>query len=67
MFRWKSIKIKASTIHIFIIIDVKCQKKDDRMIAEYFKYLEKYQKNLERKLLLLWQCGGFYEIYSLKR
>ena len=40
--------------------------KDDRMIAEYFKYLTKYQNEFGNKTILLWQCGGFYEIYSLK-
>ena len=40
--------------------------KDDRMIADYFKNLDKYQIEFGEKTILLWQCGGFYEIYSLK-
>ena len=40
--------------------------KDDRMIANYFKNLDKYQTEFGEKTILLWQCGGFYEIYSLK-
>ena len=40
--------------------------KDDRMIASYFKNLDKYQNEFGEKTILLWQCGGFYEIYSLK-
>ena len=42
------------------------KKKDDRMIADYFKYLEEYQNKFGEKTILLWQCGGFYEIYTLK-
>ena len=36
------------------------------MIADYFKYLDEYQKKFGEKTILLWQCGGFYEIYTLQ-
>jgi len=42
------------------------KKKDDRMVYNYFKYLDKYQNEYGPKTILLWHCGGFYEIYSLK-
>jgi len=42
------------------------KKKDDRMIADYFKYLDEYQNKFGEKTILLWQCGGFYEIYTLQ-
>ena len=40
------------------------EKKDDRMIAEYFKHLNIYEQKYGKKTILLWQCGSFYEIYS---
>ena len=36
------------------------------MIAEYFNNLENYKKMYGRKTILLWQCGSFYEIYSMQ-
>jgi DNA mismatch repair protein MutS len=44
----------------------KTKQKDDRMVYSYFKHLTKYQNEYGPKTILLWQCGGFYEIYSLK-
>ena len=44
----------------------KKEDKDERMIADYFKHLDKYQNEFGIKTILLWQCGGFYEIYSPK-
>ena len=44
----------------------KKEEKDDRMIAEYFNNLENYKKMYGRKTILLWQCGSFYEIYSMQ-
>ncbi len=40
------------------------EKKDDRMIAEYFKHLNIYEQKYGPRTILLWQCGSFYEIYS---
>ncbi len=42
----------------------KNEKKDTRMVADYFKNLEKYKQKYGEKTILLWQCGSFYEIYS---
>ncbi len=39
---------------------------EDRMIDEYFKHLESYRKKYGEKTLLLWQCGGFFEVYGRK-
>ena len=36
------------------------------MIAQYFIELKKYYAKYGEKVLLLWQCGGFYEIYTLR-
>jgi len=44
----------------------KKEDKDERMIADYFKYLKKYQQEFGANTILLWQCGGFYEIYTPK-
>jgi DNA mismatch repair protein MutS len=44
----------------------KKEDKDERMIADYFKYLKKYQLEFGMNTILLWQCGGFYEIYTPK-
>ena len=44
----------------------KKEDKDERMIADYFKYLKKYQLEFGTNTILLWQCGGFYEIYTPK-
>ena len=40
--------------------------KDDRMIAEYFKTLNTYYQKYGEKTILLWQCGGFFEIYCVE-
>jgi len=40
------------------------EKKDTRMVADYFENLEKYKEKYGEKTILLWQCGSFYEIYS---
>ena len=37
------------------------------MIQEYFKQFEKYKKKFGDMVLLLWQCGSFYEVYGLKK
>ena len=42
----------------------KVGKKDDRMIADYFKHLTNYENKYGPRTILLWQCGSFYEIYS---
>ena len=42
----------------------KKEKKDTRMVADYFENLEKYKEKYGEKTILLWQCGSFYEIYS---
>ena len=42
----------------------KVGKKDDRMIADYFKHLTNYINKYGKKTILLWQCGSFYEVYS---
>ena len=42
----------------------KTKKKDDRMIADYFKHLNNYERKYGPRTILLWQCGSFYEIYS---
>ena len=42
----------------------KNEKKDNRMVAEYFENLAEYIKKYGEKTILLWQCGSFYEIYS---
>ena len=36
------------------------------MMKQYFKELDKYKKQYGEKVLLLWQCGHFFEIYALK-
>ena len=41
-------------------------KKDTRMIADYFRELNKYYEKYGEKTLLLWQCGSFYEVYTVK-
>ena len=38
---------------------------DDRMIDDYFKHLNNYQTRFGEKTLLLWQCGSFYEVYTM--
>ena len=45
---------------------LKKEKKDDRMIADYFNNLENYIKKYGKRTILLWQCGSFYEIYCEK-
>ena len=42
------------------------EKKDDRMVAEYFRELNKYYEKYGEKTILLWQCGSFYEVYGIK-
>ena len=41
-------------------------KKDHSMIADYFRELNKYYEKYGEKTLLLWQCGSFYEVYTVK-
>ena len=41
-------------------------KKDTRMIASYFKELDSYYDKYGENTILLWQCGGFYEIYCVE-
>ena len=36
------------------------------MIEEYFNKLEEYTRIYGDKIMLLWQCGSFFEIYGLK-
>ena len=36
------------------------------MLKQYFQELNKYKKQYGEKVLLLWQCGHFFEIYGLK-
>ena len=36
------------------------------MIKKYFDELNKYKAKYGKKVILLWQCGGFYEVYGLK-
>ena len=36
------------------------------MMKQYFEELNKYKKQYGEKVLLLWQCGHFFEIYALK-
>ena len=40
--------------------------KDGRMIADYFNTLNDYYKKYGEKTILLWQCGGFFEIYCVE-
>jgi DNA mismatch repair protein MutS len=42
------------------------KEKNMNMIAQYFVELEKYYKKYGEKVLLLWHCGGFYEVYTLR-
>jgi DNA mismatch repair protein MutS len=42
----------------------KKEKKDEKMITKYFHNLKKYKKRYGEKMLLLLQCGSFYEVYS---
>ena len=44
----------------------KKQDKNINMIAQYFIELKKYYAKYGEKVLLLWQCGGFYEVYTLR-
>ena len=37
------------------------------MIRLYFNALEKYNKKYGEKVILLWQCGSFFEVYGKKR
>ena len=37
------------------------------MINQYFKEDAKYTKKYGNKCILLWQCGSFFEVYSLKK
>lgn len=37
------------------------------MIAEYFNKFNEYKKRFGDKIILLWQCGSFYEVYGLKQ
>ena len=46
-------------------LKVNAKDKDNRMIANYFKELNKYYEKYGEKTILLWQCGGFYEIYCV--
>ena len=39
---------------------------EDRMIDDYFKHLDAYKKKYGERTLLLWQCGGFFEVYGRK-
>jgi len=41
-------------------------KSEPRMIDDYFDQLKKYYEKYGPKTILLWQCGAFYEIYTLK-
>ena len=41
-------------------------KTENRMIDQYFDQLKKYYKKYGRKTILLWQCGSFYEVYTLR-
>ena len=36
------------------------------MIRSYFNELEKYKKKYGEKVILLWQCGSFFEVYGLR-
>ena len=36
------------------------------MIKKYFNEINKYKAKYGKKVILLWQCGGFYEVYGLK-
>ena len=36
------------------------------MIKKYFTELYKYKEQYGENIMLLWQCGGFYEYYALK-
>jgi len=36
------------------------------MIKQYFTELERYKKHYGEKVILLWQCGSFFEVYALK-
>ena len=36
------------------------------MIEEYFNKLEHYTRIYGDNIMLLWQCGSFFEIYGLK-
>jgi len=47
-------------------LKVNAKDKDNRMIANYFKELNKYYEKYGEKTILLWQCGGFYEIYCVE-
>ena len=37
------------------------------MIKQYFEEDSKYTKKYGDKCILLWQCGSFFEVYSLKK
>jgi len=37
-----------------------------KMIQKYFQVYENYKKQYGENIVLLWQCGGFYEVYGLK-
>ena len=37
------------------------------MINQYFEEDAKYTKKYGNKCILLWQCGSFFEVYSLKK
>jgi DNA mismatch repair protein MutS len=37
-----------------------------KMIQQYFDTYENYKKQYGERIILLWQCGGFYEVYGLK-
>ena len=37
-----------------------------KMIQQYFEVYENYKKQYGENVVLLWQCGGFYEVYGLK-
>ena len=37
------------------------------MIRSYFRELEKYENKYKNKVILLWQCGSFLEVYGKKR
>ena len=41
-------------------------KTENRMIDQYFDQLKKYYERYGRKTILLWQCGSFYEVYTLR-
>ena len=41
-------------------------KTENRMIDRYFDQLKKYYTKYGYKTILLWQCGSFYEVYTLK-